>query len=115
MIITTCLILRIPAVAAVGAAVEALVDGLVREGPLDEQPTEATATTTATIPRGQYAGERIRRTLRAPTRAADAATSALRVLASCEPKAKRGALGVAVIDPLNHRPEQCRGARLRQV
>jgi hypothetical protein len=72
MIITTCLILRIPAVAAVGAAVEARADGLVREGPLDEQPTETTATTTATTATCQYAGERIRRTLRARARSADA-------------------------------------------
>jgi hypothetical protein len=77
MIMTTCLILWIPVVAAVGAAVEALVDGLVRDAPLDEQPTVTTATTTATMPTCQYAGERIRRTLRAQAGAADAPTCAL--------------------------------------
>jgi hypothetical protein len=76
MIMTTCLILWIPVVAAVGAVVEALVDGLVRDTPLDEQLTVTTATI-ATMPTCQYAGERIRRTLRAQAGAADAPTCAL--------------------------------------
>jgi hypothetical protein len=54
MIITTCWILWIP------VAVDALVDGLDRDGPLDEQPTDTTATTTATIPTCRAEGKRIR-------------------------------------------------------
>jgi hypothetical protein len=73
MIITTCLIWWIPVVVALGAAVEALVDGLVRGDPLDEHPTETTATTTATIPTYRHPGQRIRGTLRIQTGAADAA------------------------------------------
>jgi hypothetical protein len=56
MIITTCWILWIP------VAVDVLVDPFDRGDPLDEQPTNATTTTTTPIP---TEGKRIRRTLRA--------------------------------------------------
>jgi hypothetical protein len=68
MIITTCWILWIP------VAVDALVDGLDRDDPVDEQPIVATATTTAAIPTCRTDDERIRRTLRAPAGAKCAAT-----------------------------------------
>ncbi|HEY5173918.1 MAG TPA: hypothetical protein VIK54_19485 [Acidimicrobiia bacterium] len=66
---TTCLILWIPGTTAtdgpVAALVDGAVDGLVRDGPLDEQPIVATATTTATIPTYRVEGQGIRGTLRA--------------------------------------------------
>src|SRR5438552_16158334 len=61
MIITTCLILCMPV-----AAVVALVDGMVRDDSLREQPVETSTTTLARIPAYLAEPERIRRTLRAP-------------------------------------------------
>jgi hypothetical protein len=67
MIMTTCLILWIPGATTTDGPVDGLVEGLVRDGPLDEQPIVTTATTTATIPTDRVEGERIRSTLRAAT------------------------------------------------
>src|SRR2546427_7128185 len=86
MIITTCLIWWIPVVVAVGAVVEALVDRLVRDAPLDEHPTDTTVITTTTIPTCRHERKRIRRTLRAQTDAPDAANMTRSTMsASCEP------------------------------
>jgi hypothetical protein len=72
MIMTTCLILWIPGATPIDGTVELVVDGLVLDGPLDEHPIAATATTTATIPY-RVRGSRIRSTLRAAPGAKDAA------------------------------------------
>jgi hypothetical protein len=56
--------------------VDALVDGLVLDGPLDEHPIAATATTSTTTPY-RIDGERIPSTLRAAPGPEDAATRAI--------------------------------------
>jgi hypothetical protein len=50
MITMTCLILWMPGTTLLDGLVDALVDGLVLDGPLDEHPIAATAATSTTTP-----------------------------------------------------------------
>jgi hypothetical protein len=85
MTTTTCLILCTPGAITTGEDVDGLDDELVFDGPLDEHPIAATATTTATTPH-RIRHKRIQSTLRATPTANDAtAPTARQLSADCEP------------------------------